>query len=474
MTDFDPTVGHWPALVALRHLLTGGVVRSVDLVTGALRRIADVDTDVNAILAIDPTALDQAAACDRRIATGSTRALEGIPVLVKDNIDTAGLASTAGSTLLSGTPPLADADIVGLLRAAGAVVLGKTNLSEWSNFRRASATEGWSAVGGQTRNPHVLDHSPWGSSSGSAAAVAAGLAPVAIGTETDGSVVCPAAACGVIGCKPALGSLPTKGIVPISATQDTPGILARSVADAAYVLSALTGKPMPDLPADPAGLRIGVWPGSRPDAESRALLDRAADTLAAAGAQVVPVTIPMDRERLEGGVAAMVAEFAPSINDYLATRPGAPGDLAAVLVAYEQDPLGQDLMALAAAVTDQDRAAALVERARATEWATELLDDVLRGLDCVVAPTGPPAWPIDHAAGDPLVRTTSTVPALAGRPNISVPAGLVGDLPVGVSVFGPPDDTTALRMAAAVATCWPRVAPQFRPQCSINATRRNP
>jgi amidase len=464
--DIDPAGGRWPALAELRALLADQKVSAGHLVLGCLRRIATVDGAIHAVLAADPTAMVQARESDQRLAAGSTRPLEGIPVLVNDNVDTAGVATTAGSRLLADCPPRTDADIVELLRAAGAVILGKTNLSEWGNFRGTSSSEGWSAVGGQTRNPFMLDRSPWGSSSGSAAAVAAGIAPLAIGTETDGSLVCPAAACGVVGLKPAFGVLSNRGIVPVSSAQDTPGLLAGTVADAAYALAALAGTPLLDGDTALAGRRIGLWAGTRPTRNALDRLDRVADTLVAAGAKVVAVDIEVDCDRCDDGRSAILAEFAPSLNEYLRTRPSAPADLAAVLAANRADPrelalFGQDLMELAAAVTENERAVARVRRARATAWANQVLDDALSGLDCLLAPTGPPAWPIDHELGDPFVRTTSTVPALAGRPNISVPVGLDGDLPVGVSVFGPADMATVLSVATGVAACWPRSLPRF-------------
>jgi amidase len=464
--DLDPAGGNWPALTELRALLADQKVSAGHLVLGCLRRIAAVDGAIHAVLAADPTAMVQARECDQRLANGSTRPLEGIPVLVNDNVDTAGVATTAGSRLLAGSPPRTDAEIVRLLRAAGAVILGKTNLSEWGNFRGTSSSEGWSAVGGQTRNPYVLDRSPWGSSAGSAAAVAAGIAPLAIGTETDGELVRPAAACGVVGLKPALGLLPNRGIVPISSTQDTPGLLAGTVTDAAYALAALVRTPTPEIDATLAGRRIGLWPGTRPTRNALDRLDRVADMLTSTGAKVVAVDIPEAPDRFDDALSATIAEFAPSLNAYLRTRPDAPADLAAILAANRADPrelalFGQDLMEAAAAVTDNDRQIARTRRVRARAWANQTLDDALTGLDCVLAPTGPPAWPIDHELGDPFVRTTSTIPALAGRPNISIPVGLEGDLPVGVSIFGPADTATVLCVAAGIAACWPRSTPRF-------------
>jgi len=466
MTDnLDPAGGRWPALSELRGLLARRRVSSVDLVLGCLRRIAEIDGAIHAVLAADPTAMIQARECDRRLAAGSARPLEGVPVLVNDNVDTAGVATTAGSRLLAGCPPRTDADVVVRLRAAGAIILGKTNLSEWGNFRGSSGCDGWSAVGGQTRNPYLLDRSPWGSSSGSAAAVAAGIAPLAIGVETDGSVVCPAAACGVVGLKPALGLLPNRGIVPVSSVLDTPGLIAGTVADVAYALAALTVTS--DFDPGIVGRRIGLWAGMRPTDNALERMERVADTLTDAGAKVVPVEIPVDLDRFDDGRFAVLAEFAPSLNAYLRTRSSVPADLAAVLAANRADPrelalFGQDLMAAAAAVTSRERVLAVARRDRARAWASQVLDDVLGlGLDCVVAPTGPPAWPIDHEMGDPFVRTTATIPALAGRPNVSVPVGLDGELPVGVSVFGPVDTAAVLRIAAGVAGCWERSSPRF-------------
>lgn len=465
MTDVDPVQGRWPGLAELRQLLARRVVSATELVTAALRRIDEVNPALNAVLAVDPTALAQARDRDRRLAAGSGRPLDGIPVLVKDNIGTAGLATTAGSRTLACLPPAKDSGVVLLLRAAGAVVLGKTNLSEWGNFRCTTGTEGWSGVGGQTRNPYRLDHSPWGSSSGSAAGVAAGLAPAALGTDTDGSITSPAAACGVTGLRPARGLLPADGIVPITFSLDTPGVLAGSVADASYLLAALTGTAIPMVLTSLAGRRIALWPGRRPDDRTRAFVARAAVALREQGADVVTVRLPIVRERLDDGLSAMIAEFAPCLAAYLRSRPGAPSTVEEVLAANRRDPValsvfGQDLMERAAAVTAEERFRAVGQRAAARSWATGLLDDVLaRGFDAIVAPTGPPAWRIDYAVGDPVVATTCTVPALAGRPVVAVPAGLENGLPLSLSVFGPPATWTVLGLAAGVAAAWPPVPP---------------
>ncbi|MGV9878481.1 amidase family protein [Streptomyces sp. NPDC003006] len=464
------STGPWPSLAELGERLRlprrdVRAVRAVDLVESCLGRIAAVDPWVNAVYAVDPTARAQARDSDRRLAAGGGRPLEGVPVLVKDNVDTRGLATAAGSPLLMEHPPASDADVVGLLRAAGAVVVGKTNLSGWGNFCSVDGIEGWSGTGGQTWNPHALDHSPGGSSSGSAAAVAAGLAPLAIGTETDGSVVCPASVTGIVGVKPELGLLPTGGIVPISTVLDTPGVLAGSCADAAACLAALTGE-IPSGPVGVAGLRLGVWPGRRMAPAAREALDRTVTALAAAGATVIPVELPLESSVLEDALDALVAEFRPGVEHYLAGRGGAPPTLAALIEATRalEAPFGQDLFERALAVTDEQRAEAPAKRARARQWARTLLHDAMsgHGLSAVIAPTSDPAWPVDHAGGDRRARNTSTVPALAGYPHITVPAGPHDALPVGVSVFGPPRTRDALAIAAAVETvCGPRPIPRL-------------
>lgn len=446
---------HWPPLAELRSMLGRGELSSTELVSRCLDRIAEIDPLVNAVLATDPTALRQARSSDGRLAAGSTRPLEGIPVLVKDNVDTAGLSTTAGSRLLS-TPPGSDAGVVRLVRQAGGVVLGKTNLSEWGNFRSVHGTEGWSAVGGQTWNPYVRGHSPGGSSSGSAVAVATGMAPVAIGTETDGSIVCPAAVNGVVGVKPELELLPTQGVVPISAVQDTPGVLTATVADAAVVLGALAGTG-PARPVPAAGLRIGLWRGRKMPATVHEVLDEVAAGLGAAGAVVVPVDLPAGHPMVADGLTALIAEFQPSLETYLRTRAGAPASLTALIAANRADPVelsvfDQELFEKAAGLAQERRRTDAAARAQVRDWARTVLDETLSddGLAMIVAPTSEPAWPVNHETGDPPVQNTSTIPSLAGYPNVSVPVGFVGELPVGVSVFGPPRTDQTLPLAATV------------------------
>ncbi|MGB3438127.1 MAG: amidase family protein [Actinophytocola sp.] len=458
MTDVLTPV--WPSLPVLRDGLARGSFLAVDLLARCHERIAAVDPAVKAIVALDPGAAACARDSDRRFATGTARPLEGIPVLVKDNIDTAGLATTAGSRLLP-VPPVRDADVVALLRAAGAVIVGKTAMTEWGNFRSTAAIEGWSGVTGQTANPFAPGHSPWGSSSGSSVAVATGMAPVALGTETDGSIVCPAAVNGVVGVKPSRGLLPSRGVVPISPELDTVGVLCGSVADAAHVLAALG---MPSAPPV-TGLRVGYWPGRRMDAEVLAVADRVVADLGAAGITVVPVDLSFDGPVLVGALDALVAEFRPALEDYLATRPGAPQTLDALIAANRADPVesalfGQELFELAAAVTDDARADAVAKRATARAWAQAEVTAALGDLDAIVAPTSSPAWPVDPSVPPPIVRSTSTYTALAGLAHVTVPMGSVGPLPVGLSVFGPAATETTLAVAEAVATvCGPRPVP---------------
>ncbi|MDQ2586624.1 amidase family protein [Saccharothrix yanglingensis] len=463
----ETTAAEWPSLTDLRSRLTGGLLTAADLLSACLRRIEEVDPLVRAVLALDPTAREQARESDRRIAAGLARPLEGVPVLLKDNIGTAGLATTAGSRLLAGTPPRDDADVVVRLRRTGAVVLGKANMSEWGNFRSTGAVEGWSAVGGQTRNPHVLDHSPGGSSSGSAVAVAAGMAPLALGTETDGSVVVPAALNGVVGVKPALGLLPGRGIVPVSRVQDAVGVLAPSVADAAACLAALAGGPAV-RPAPARGLRLGLWHGRRMPGTVLAEVERVAGLLRAAGAVVVPVELPWEAPPLIAGMEALMAEFRVGLDGYLAARGGPVTSLADVLAGNRDDPVelelfGQELLEQAAGVTDEQIAGAAANRARARWWAQDAIAAVLaeHSLAGIVAPTSEPAWRLSDD-GDPPTRNTSTIPAMAGVPNVTVPAGFLGDLPFGVSVFGPRDTFVALGLAATVEeVCGDRRAPRF-------------
>jgi amidase len=434
--------------------------------TGYLGRIAELNPLLGAVTTVSPDALDEAAARDQEPA-GPRGPLHGVPVLVKDNIDVRGLPATAGSPALGDTGDRGDAFVVTRLRAAGAVILGKANLSEWANFRSHRSTSGWSTLGGQAANPHALDRNPSGSSSGSGVAVAAGLAPMAVGTETDGSIVCPASACGVVGIKPTLGLVSRHGIVPISAAQDTAGPMARTVAEAAALLGVLAG---PD-PADPvtasaegrpadytvfldpgalAGARVGVWRDGPHQAGDTimAVLGQAVDVLRDLGATVIdPVELPGAAGIGGPEWSSLLHEFKRDIGRYLRALPGhAPRSLAELIdFNIRNGPsvlahFGQEIF-LEAEATSGDPAdpTAQATRAEATGRAREALDGPLAAhrLDAIVTLTTNPAGLTDYVLGDNGVFHTSGPSAVAGYPAISVPAGQVSGLPVGLSFLGP-------------------------------------
>ncbi|CAL9638380.1 amidase [Streptomyces sp. enrichment culture] len=482
----------------LQARMNRGSLSSLRLTRAYLRRIKAVDPKINAVLRTSPTALRQAAASDLRHRLGKTRGpLDGIPVLLKDNVNTRDMPTTAGSLALAGSPPDADADLVARLRAAGAVILGKTNLSEWANFRAAKPTSGWSAVGGQTNNPYVLDRNPCGSSSGSAAALAAALAQVAIGTETDGSIVCPAGMNGVVGLKPSLGVVSQSGVVPISAEQDTAGPMARNVIDAALTLSVLGGRDtlragdapgltdsgLTDAAGRPGALRgkrIGLWRLPSLGAEVDALMTRTAERLTAAGAEVVEVSMPYQERLAELEFPALLSEFHRDIDAYLPTR-GGPQDLAELIEFNRTHPreqtcfAGQELFeqALAAPPTTDPEYRAM--RAELTDLSRRSIDEVMaaHGLDAIASPANPPAWTTDCARGDNDVIPSSTPAAVAGYPSLSVPAGFVGELPVGLLLMaGDRQDAELLSLGAAVEhrlDAWR--APRYLPSAPSGTAR---
>ncbi len=450
----------------LQRWMSVGRLSSVELTEAYLHRIATIDPKLHAVLFVDPTALAQARASDVRRHTGRLRGpLDGIPVLLKDNIDTAGLGSTAGSRALLAQPPRADAVLVSRLRAAGAVLLGKTNLSEWANFRSTTSTSGWSGVGGQTNNPYVLDRNPCGSSSGSAVAVAASLAQVAIGTETDGSIVCPSGTNGDVGIKPTLGLVSGQGIVPISHQQDTAGPMARNVTDVAITLAVLADRPGDYAAAiHPTGAdflrgkRIGVWRLAGVDAGVDKVVQQTVDTLTAAGATVIDVTPAYQDQIGAVELPALLTEFHHDLDAYLATRPGVPQSLAALIAFNQQDPIelskfGQELFTLAQAAPPVTDPTYQQERATATNLAQRSIDELVAAdhLDAIVAPTNSPAWLDNYATGDPGNTVGSSTPAaVAGYPDVTVPAGFAGPLPIGVSFMaGRFSDAGLLALAAA-------------------------
>jgi amidase len=470
--------------------IDAGDFTAVQLTQTYLERIEEVDDVLDAVLTVNPDAEAEAAASDQvRSASGPRSPLEGIPVLLKDIVDAAGMPTTAGSRAMLGTRP-GDATISRKLREAGAVILGKANLSEWANFRGDASTSGWSAVGGQTNNPYVLDRNPCGSSSGSAVAVAASLSQVAVGTETDGSIVCPGGASGVVGVKPTLGTVSRSGIVPISAEQDTAGPMARSVVDATLLLQVIAG---PD-PADPAtleapgdappvaelddraleGARIGVLALTRDESEAvddgtEEVFASAVASIESAGATPVPVRLANQAEISERSFESLLAEFHRDLDAYLAATPGDhPTDLAGLIAFNRQDPseldpFDQELFEQAqAAEVPADDPEVRELRARVRTLARTSIDDALAqdpgpddDLDAIVALTNTPAWITryehEDGVGDAFGYGSSTAAAVAGYPNVTVPAGFAGPreaLPIGISFIGSRwDDAAVLDLA---------------------------
>lgn len=504
-------------LATLRRALDRGETTSVELTETLLARIAAVDTAgprLGAVLAVDAQALDRARDRDAERERGAGHGpLHGIPVLIKDNIDTAGLASTAGSLVLALRPPVRDAVVVDALHKAGAVVLGKTNLSEWANFRSTHSTSGWSAVGGQTRNPFALDRSPSGSSSGSGAAVAAGLAPLAVGTETDGSILSPASVMGLVGMKPTVGLVSRSGVVPIAASQDTPGPMARSVLDAATLLGVLAGADRADpacasrptdLPGDyrafcqPDGLvdaRIGV-PRTAPNERARfrfsgyheasdALFAEAIVAMGAAGASILEgVEVPGAEAEAsaEDELVVLCHEFHDGADRYLAARAeatdGGPRSLAEV-IAYncahadvELAIFGQDLLERAASTGGLDAEDYRLARGRALECSRAAgIDFALdaQGLDALAVLTTAPAWCLDHVNGDVTLGAGYSIAAVAGYPSITVPIGLVHGLPVGLALLGRAwSEAVLLRLAAGLESALGlTLRPGYRPASTL-------
>jgi amidase len=432
-----------------------GRFSSKTLVEACLARIDLIDRKgpaINAVIEINPDALRIAAELDREFkAKGPRGPLHGVPVLVKDNIDTAGMHTTAGSLALLDAAPPKDAVLVTRLRAAGAVLLGKTNLSEWANFRGQHSTSGWSARGGQTRNPYALDRNPSGSSSGSAAATAAGLCAVAVGTETDGSIVSPASINGVAGIKPTVGLISRTGIIPISASQDTAGPMARTVRDAVLLLSALADAPKDYAQfLDPNGLRgarLGIVRKSFGfNADVDKLMDQSIAAMKGRGAEIIdPVEIPPDAKIGDPEMEVLLYELKAGLNAYLKSR-GRAETLASLIAFNEKNSprelnyFGQELFEQSqkkGPLTDAAYLKARAECVRLTR--TEGIDAVCAKyrLQALVAPTSCLAWLTDYVNGDSANGGCSTPPAVAGYPHITVPAGLVHGLPAGISFFGP-------------------------------------
>lgn len=455
-----------------------------------LNRIEAIDDQgpaLGALIEVNPDAVTLARQLDRQRRAGDDPGpLFGLPVVIKANIDTGDrLATTAGSLALAGHRAADDAQLVSLLRQAGAVILGKSNLSEWANFRGLSSTSGWSSLGGQTRNPYVLDRNPCGSSSGSAVAVAALMTPLAIGTETDGSIVCPAGANGVVGIKPSRGSVSQDGIIPISHTQDIAGPMARSVSGAALLLAVLQGKPadslMPPVAVDPGGARIGVWRdytghGDYPAVERG--FSQWLDMLAGQGVSLVdPVTLALPEAIGEAELDVLLYEFKADLNAYLADAGTSPGTLRELIdynASHRETVMpyfGQELFVMADTMGTLDEMAYRVALQQSSGVTQALLAEVFRRheLDALVAPVNAPAWLTDWENGDDFGLSSSGLAAISGYPSVVVPAGMVGGLPVGLAFIGPPDSEARLLALAAAfekvrgAFPVPRFIPSLAP-----------
>jgi amidase len=467
-----------------------------------LERIEELDRQgpaLNAVIELNPDALEIADALDaEREETGARGPLHGIPVMLKDNIDTADrMWTTAGSLALAGSIAPQDSFVAQRLREAGAIILAKTNLSEWANFRGDHSTSGWSSRGGQTLNPYALDRNPCGSSSGSAVAVAANLCSVAIGTETDGSIICPSQTNGIVGIKPTLGLVSRSGIIPIAHSQDTAGPMARTVTDAAVLLGALTGAD----PRDPAteesrgkshtdytqfldpkgirGARIGVARNFFGfNARVDQIMEACVEEIARLGAEIVdPTNIDAAKELKEAETEfeVLLYEFKADLNKYLAgLGPNAPVHSLADVIEFNERHresvmpyFGQEAMLMAeekGPLTSEEYLRALETNHRLSR--TEGIDATLQEhqLDAIVAPSGGPAWLTDWVNGDHHSGGSSSPAAIAGYPNITVPAGYIFGLPVGISFFGGAyQEPTLIRLAFAFEQATlVRQPPRFR------------
>lgn len=486
-------------IAQLREGYKNGNFTIKELVQAYLDRIETIDKNgpaINSIIYINPDAVSIAEALDKEMADGKIRGpLHGIPVVLKDNIDTHDkMPTTAGSRALMNSFPLKDSYVARQLKAAGAVIIGKANLSEWANFRGQLSTSGWSGLGGQTKNPYVLNRNPCGSSSGSAAAVAANLSVLAIGTETNGSIVCPSHSNGIVGIKPTVGLVSRSGVIPISFTQDTPGPMARTVRDAAICLGALVGEDPTDektlasrgkfytdytLFLNKDGLkekRIGLYkqPFGRHD-KVDTLMYRAVRFLESQGAEIIEID-----ELLKGNVngssfEVMLYEYKEGLNAYFESLgPDAPIKNVEELIAFnvsdsvELAYFNQRYLEMAQEKGDLASEEYLEALEKAMKGSREEgIDRVMNehNLDALIAPTGGPAWKTDLINGDNYSLGSSSPAAIAGYPNITVPMGYINELPVGISFFGRAwSEPVLIEMAYAYETgTRHRRIPEFLP-----------
>ena len=476
--------------------LASGEWTARSLTEAYLERIELVDRGLglNSVIETNPDAVRIAEELDAERRNGGSRGpLHGVPVLIKDNIATAdGMETTAGSHALLSSRPARDAFLASRLREAGAVILGKANLSEWANFRSTNSVSGWSGRGGQCKNPYALDRNPCGSSSGSGAAASANLATLAVGTETNGSVVCPSSASGLVGIKPTVGLVSRSGIIPISHTQDTAGPMCRTVVDAATLLTVLAGVDPADPAtarssgnaaqdyaafADPGGLagaRIGVVRSGGFGPKVEAVFEDALAAMRSEGATLVdPVELPHMSEIGRYSYQVLLYEFKTDLNAYLAALASTPVVTLEDIIAFndanaslEMPYFGQEIMIQAQEKGGLDTPEYLEAVERAPRLAgPEGIDRVMdeHRLDALVAPTGGPAWTTDLVNGDHFGGGSSSSAAVSGYPNITLPMGMIFGLPVGLSIWGRAwSEPTLIRLAAGFeAVTGVREAPRF-------------
>ena len=448
--------------------LASGALTSRALTQAYLDRIAAMDKKgpaINAVIELNPDALKEADALDAERKAGKLRGpMHGLPVLLKDNIDAVGMANSAGSLALADNHPGADAFVVARLRAAGAVILGKTNLSEWANFRSTRSVSGWSSRGGQTKNAYVLDRNPCGSSAGTGAAIAASFAAFGVGTETDGSIICPSSVNGLVGLKPTVGLVSRNGIIPISVSQDTAGPMGRTVADVALLLGAMAATDEADpaghasagnIPTDYAsflkpdalkGKRFGLFRqtmGFHPDVD--AAMNKAVAAIKAAGGEVVDVKVPTFGKWDKPEFEVLLYEFKDGLNAYLAKHGSAQKSLESLIAwdsAHAADTMpifGQEIFEQAQKKGPLSDAAYRKSRDDARRLAgTQGLVATLEknNLDALIAPSMAPAWPTDPVLGDHFLGAGYGIAAVAGTPSITVPMGDVRGLPIGLAFMG--------------------------------------
>lgn len=501
----DPLKLEEATILQLQDRMKSGEITARSLTEAYLNRIDSVDKQINSVIEKNSEALEIAEQLDReRKEKGARGPLHGIPILIKDNIDTSDrMKTTAGSLALLESKPLQDAFVAKRLREAGAVLLGKTNLSEWANIRSSHSTSGWSGRGGQTKNPYALDRNPCGSSSGSGAATAANLCVAAIGTETDGSIVCPSSTCGLVGIKPTLGLVSRAGIIPIAHTQDTAGPMARNVTDAAIILGALTGidprdpatndskgKMLTDYTKflDPDGLRgarIGVarnYFGFNDKVDQ--LMEDLIKILKDRGAVIVdPANLTTPPEFNDNETSVLLYELKSDLNSYLSTLgPAAPMHTLKEIIDFNEKNsekellfFGQDLFIKAEAkgpLTDKEYLDAVKKNKESVR--EKGIDLVLQQnkLDALIAPTGGPAWLTDYINGDHFSGGYSSASAVAGYAHITVPAGFVSGLPFGLSFFASAySEPTLIKLAYSFEQATKaRHAPEFLPSVKMAAS----